>query len=1004
MKSSSARMKPRTTMLTRLMIPMLFVFVLQAFVVVFMFLDAGILKKITQESYEGFNEKVRNNVAYIERDFINKWTNLHFLENEIVSIVEAEALSNNINTDTLLSNPDITDEILKKLFPYITQTLRENSVTGVFFVVNSSVKEKEGKNAFYPGIYIRDKDPNTYLKNNEDLLFVKGSSEIAQFYDIGLGASWSPLFAIQPASRKADDKYFTVPLKSAENNPSAELGALSYWCSPINSTRTNDKVISYSIPVIGENGLVYGVLGIDVSFDYLRKCFKFDEWIGNTKILYSIGFLAQNSESVVFTPIFANKPTETLFLRQPVRLNNARSSISNIYAIEDRRVFGTRQCVSACTLDLYTKSNPSIYDNWTLVGIVPERELLSSYFLLKTVFIQGFIIGSILFFVGAFLSSKHISNTLNRVVWQLENNDSLRPISIEKMNIKELDSLIYAIENMSVRIFNSASRVSKIVEQVQVPIGVFEHNTLLGTVFCNSIWFKLFNINKYEEDVNLPDTEFYKMIEDLEYYIHSQQDGKIIYAIPTGEPGKVRWIRFSRIRENEKVLGIATDITKETEERHRFEIQMNYDELTGLNNRASFDRKLAEIFKNKNLGISALIMWDIDNLKFINDSYGYSYGDAYLQTFAKKLASLQQDRCIVSRRSGDEFYTLFYGYSTSDEIKLLLNTFWRDIEKTEIKFPDGEDSKLRVSAGMAWYPYDADNLEDLIRYADFAIYNVKHSYKGSLQEFDLDIYKKNSVLVQGTEAFNRMIEKNLINYALQPIVIAGTGNIYGYEMLMRPTVDEFRNPEDVLRVARTQSKLHKIEEISFFSAMEAFTQKIEQGEIPPNTKVFLNTISSQILSDIKFSEFEERFRPYLSNIVLEITESEPLNTAVYSIKNQLMQKWNAMVAIDDFGSGYSNDSSLVFLAPNLVKIDMSIVRNVHESLDKQNILENLVSYAKKRDIIVLAEGVESVEEIDILLRFGVDLFQGFFFAKPSTEIQQIPDDRLKVLSEIYSSY
>ncbi len=1002
MNLSSARIKPRTTMLTRLMIPMLFVFVLQAFVVVSMFLEAGILKKITQQSYEGLDEKVRNRGFYIETDMLKKWTNLGLLEDEIVSSIESKALSANISTEELLSNPNITDEILKKIFPYISQTLRRNSVTGLFFVINSSVRE--GENEFYQGLYLRDKDPDSDVKDDEDLLFVKGSSEIAQFYKINLGASWSPLFAIEPKSQKADDKYFTVPIESAKRNPLAKSSDLSYWCSPLNSTRTNDKIISYSIPVMGQNGKVYGVLGIDVSFDYLQRAFDFDELTKIHKGVYSVGLMEKDADGPVFIPLFVNKTTENFFLRHRFKLNEARASVPNIYSIEDRRAFGTRQCVSVYEFDLYGKEHSGVSDNWVLVGIVPEKELLSSYFLVKKVLIQGILIGSILFFVGVFLSSKHISNTLNRIVLQLENNDSLKPIGLEKMNIKELDALIYAIENMSVKIFNSASRVSKIVEHVQVPIGVFEHNTLLGTVFCNSIWFKLFNITKYEEDVNLPDTEFYKMIEDLEYYIHSQKDGKIIYAIPTGEPGKVRWIRFSRIRDNEKVLGIATDITKETEERHRFEIQMNYDELTGLHNRASFDRKLSEIFKNKNLGISALIMWDIDNLKFINDSYGYPYGDAYLQTFAKKLASLQQDRCIVARRSGDEFYTLFYGYSTSDEIKLLLNTFWRDIEKSEIKFPDGEDSKLRVSAGMAWYPYDADNLEDLIRYADFAIYNVKHSYKGSLQEFDLDIYKKNSVLVQGTEAFNRMIEKNLINYALQPIIIAGTGSIYGYEMLMRPAVDEFSNPEDVLRVARTQSKLHKIEEISFFSAMDAFTQKIESGEIPPNAKVFLNTISSQILSDIKFSEFEERFRPYLSNIVLEITESEPLNTAVYSIKNELMQKWNAMVAIDDFGSGYSNDSSLVFLAPNLVKIDMSIVRNVHESLDKQNILENLVSYAKKRGIIVLAEGVECVEEIDILLRFGVDLFQGFFFAKPSTEIKQIPDDRLKVLSDMYSSY
>ncbi len=1006
MKRNASKLRHGTTILTRLMIPMLFVFVLQAVVMVFMFLDAGIFKKVTQQSYNSLNEKVRNRKSYIESEIIGRWTKLSFLEEKIVNTLEDEAKKRNTSVQALIKQAKTTNEILKDIFPYMVHTLRRNSVTGVFFVVNSPVGADVSQPLFYSGLYLRDEDPRSDFNEYEDVLFVKGSTDISKHYNVTLGASWSPYFAINDSDKKGT-KYFTAPIHAAKISEAKDSSLLCYWSPPMNSSAVNDQLMSYSIPVRGKNGAVYGVLGIDISVEYMQEYFNFEELISDSKGAYCMGSIhtdPKDDSAKIFIPTFLNKSKSNLFLLESIRLKDAKTKTPHIYVIEDRRLFGAKQCVSVFPFDLYAKDTFYGNEQWALIGIVPEKELLAYYFLLKKIFIQSLIITSILFFVGAFLSSKHLSNTLNRVVLQLENNNSLRPINLAKMNIKELDALIYAIENMSVRIFNAASRASKIVEQVQIPIGVFEHNTILGTVFCNSLWFKLFNITKYEEDVNLPDTEFYKMIEDLEYYIHSQEDGKIIYAMPTGEPGKVRWVRFSKVRDNEKVLGIATDITKETEERHRFEIQMNYDELTGLPNRASFDRRLAEIFKNKNLGISALIMWDIDNLKFINDTYGYPYGDGYLQTFAKKLASLQQDRCIVARRSADEFYTLFFGYSTSDEIKLLLQSFWKDIEKTEIRFPDGEDTRLRVSAGMAWYPYDADNLEDLIRYADFAIYNVKHSYKGSLQEFDLDIYKKNSVLVQGTEAFNKMIEKQLINYALQPIVHAGSGKIYGYEMLMRPTVDEFTNPEDVLRVARTQSKLHKIEENSFFAAMEVFTKKIESGEIPPNTKVFLNTISSQILTDVKFSEFEERFRPYLSNIVLEITESEPLNTAIYSIKNQWIQKWNAMVAIDDFGSGYSNDSSLVFLSPNLVKIDMSIVRNVYESLDKQNILENLVSYAKKRDIIVLAEGVECEEEIDILLRFGVDLFQGYFFAKPSTEIEGVPDDRLKALKEMYSSY
>lgn len=331
----------------------------------------------------------------------------------------------------------------------------------------------------------------------------------------------------------------------------------------------------------------------------------------------------------------------------------------------------------------------------------------------------------------------------------------------------------------------------------------------------------------------------------------------------------MKWIRFTHIKENQKVLGIALDITSKIEEENRLYNQMTYDYLTGLYNRATFDQKISELFKTHYIGDVALVIWDIDNLRYINETYGHNYGDQCLKIFANNLSSLQNTKCLVCRLASDEFYSFFYGFNSQSEIKILLKLFWEKIQDMFIEIPNNEMLKIRVSAGISWYPSDANNQTDLIRYADFALYDVKHSFKGSMHDFDLNMYELDYILLEGTAALNEILDNNLIEYALQPIVAVATGDIYGYEMLMRCTNGGLKNPENILRLAREQSKLHIIEEITMFKAMETFTNKIKSGEIKADAKVFLNTINSQNLTDSAIAEFEERYRPNIF-LVLEL--------------------------------------------------------------------------------------------------------------------------------------
>ncbi len=271
-----------------------------------------------------------------------------------------------------------------------------------------------------------------------------------------------------------------------------------------------------------------------------------------------------------------------------------------------------------------------------------------------------------------------------------------------------------------------------------------------------------------------------------------------------------------------KVLGVVVDVTKEFIEKRKIEYERDFDILTNLLNRRAFHSQIQEKFKNKDeLKIAAFIMWDLDNLKYINDTYGHDAGDEYIRCLADILKKFISWNGIVSRLSGDEFYVFIYGYESKDSIRDIINSVKKQMNNTLLKLHDGTEFKIRASAGISWYPDDSTNYDELMRYADFAMYQIKNTIKGEVSEFDINIYNKDSFLLSNREELNKLIDGQLVEYAFQPIVDC-KGKVFAYEALMRPKIKTFSSPIDVIRLARSQSKLYQIERITWFKALKSF--------------------------------------------------------------------------------------------------------------------------------------------------------------------------------------
>ena len=254
---------------------------------------------------------------------------------------------------------------------------------------------------------------------------------------------------------------------------------------------------------------------------------------------------------------------------------------------------------------------------------------------------------------------------------------------------------------------------------------------------------------------------------------------------------------------------------------------------------------------------AALMMTDLDNLKTINDTYGHDWGDIYLRQTAHSLQQGSPSGTVVARLSGDEFLLLFYGYETREALRADIKKLEENFAQSSAALPDGKRLCIRMSGGVAWYPENALDLETLKKYADFAMYEVKHSTKGEVREFDMERYRAGVYAMEQRSDFEKLIRERRVDYHFQPIVSAHDGHVVAYEALMRPQLPTLRSPLTVMQLASEMGRLYDIEKLTFFRACECYEELEAAGKLDADALIFVNSIASVSLSDEDWASYCE---------------------------------------------------------------------------------------------------------------------------------------------------
>lgn len=411
-----------------------------------------------------------------------------------------------------------------------------------------------------------------------------------------------------------------------------------------------------------------------------------------------------------------------------------------------------------------------------------------------------------------------------------------------------------------------------------------------------------------------------------------------------------------------------------------------HDGLTGLYNRVAFMKYAYKIFHDASVGASkhGIFFIDLDNFKNINDTLGHDYGDLLLKDVSDRMLSCIASDDILARNGGDEFLILKNRFDTVDDLENFASQLVNVVHHPFIL--NDETAVVSMSVGIAVFPNNGLTVSELIKNADIAMYNAKNSGKNSYRFFDSymedDVNRKNDL----ADILSHVIDKNEIYLQYQPQVNVESGQVTGYEALMRIESElvGFISPAEFIPIAEETGIINILGEWALIEACNFNQVLIKSGFGPLRVSVNVSTtqLKDDHLIDI-IKSIPEKTGMDLKHLEIEITESVLMNSFEHNLKliNQ-MKELGCSIALDDFGTGYSSFNYLTQIPIDTLKIDKSFIDGICSNEKDRCIADSIIDLAHKMDISVVAEGVEDNEQLQILQNQFCDTLQGYLFSKP----------------------
>ncbi|HEY1042350.1 MAG TPA: EAL domain-containing protein [Telluria sp.] len=431
-------------------------------------------------------------------------------------------------------------------------------------------------------------------------------------------------------------------------------------------------------------------------------------------------------------------------------------------------------------------------------------------------------------------------------------------------------------------------------------------------------------------------------------------------------------------------IGVIEDVTTKRQYERRLQHLANHDPLTGLANRTLLQEKvqLSMTFAQRNEALLALAFLDLDNFKFINDNFGHEIGDTVLKEVANRLRHNVREDDTVARLGGDEFVLVITSQPSARHVGELMERV-----RASVSAPvrvDGKEVLPGVSIGVSLFPRDGDTVDRLMRAADAAMYHAKTTGRNNCTFYSEELNKSVHEHLSLRARLAHAIEAGQMSVSYQPKVDLRTGAVVGAEALVRWNDPEngVVLPDKFIPVAEESGLIVQLGQFVLARACETLRELQEKA-----LQHFTISVNLSV-RQLRDKEFVERLAALLrthrlapGSLELEVTESQLMDDPEEAVqKLSQLKELGVRLSIDDFGTGYSSLSYLQKFPVDYIKIDRTFLREVGWGERDTVIAKAIISLGHNLNLTVIAEGVETTEQLSFLRDHECDQMQGFYFS------------------------
>ncbi len=488
-----------------------------------------------------------------------------------------------------------------------------------------------------------------------------------------------------------------------------------------------------------------------------------------------------------------------------------------------------------------------------------------------------------------------------------------------------------------------------------------------------------------------PASEAEKILRSVSSLTPSRPTGTCETCLP-GPDGRARWLMWTHralFEQDGRAMeyqSVAIDITQRKAAEERIEFIAHHDALTELPNRLLFQKHLEQTLHAPRQAheLTAILLFDLDDFKHVNDALGHYYGDMLLREMANRLQSCMRDGDVVARLGGDEFGVIMTRVGSTNDVAAMATRVLEQLDRPVAI--DGHMIGVGASAGITQYPADSDDPGRLLKNADLALYRAKSKGRATYEFYSQDLANHAERRLELISGMRDAMDKDQLHLVFQPKIRLQDGRVIGSEALLRWVHPEegFISPGEFIPVAETAGLSVAIGDWVLREVCSQLDKWRKDGL--PLLPVSVNLSATQftdrsLIEKVRTTLTEFSIDPAL--IEFEITETAIMNDLDLAIEMmQGLVDLGSQLSIDDFGTGYSSFGYLRRLPITELKIDRSFVMDIAESEEDRSILRAMIDLGHSLDLKVLSEGVETQEQYDLLTSIDCDHAQGFLMSRP----------------------